>query len=127
MPTVQYFEIPVDDMERAQKFYKQVFGWDMQKWDNKENPEQEYYMFETRDEKGNPGLGGGMMKRQSPQHPITNYITVSSIDEYTSKIEQSGGMVMVPKTNVPDMGFIAVCLDSENNVFGIFETTNPKQ
>jgi predicted enzyme related to lactoylglutathione lyase len=127
MPTVQYFEIPADDMERAQKFYKQVFGWDMQKWDNKEDPDQEYYMFETRDDKGNFGIGGGMMKRQSPQHTITNYITVSSIDEYTSKIEQSGGMVMVPKTNVPDMGFIAVCLDSENNVFGIFEATTPKQ
>ena len=127
MPTVQYFEIPADDIERAQKFYRNVFGWGMQKWDNRENPAQEYYMFETRDDKGNPGLGGGMMKRQSPQHTITNYITVSSIDEYTSKIEQSGGMVMVPKTNVPDMGFIAVCLDSENNVFGIFEATTPKQ
>ena len=57
MPTVQYFEIPADDIERAQKFYKQVFGWDMQKWENRENPEQEYYMFETRDDKGNPGLG----------------------------------------------------------------------
>ena len=68
-----------------------------------------------------------MMKRQSPQHPITNYITVLSVDEYTSKIEQSAGMVMVPKTNVPDMGFIAVCLDSENNVFGIFEATTAKQ
>lgn len=127
MPTVQYFEIPADDMERAQKFYKQVFGWDMQKWDNKENSNQEYYMFETRDEKGNSGIGGGMIKRQSPRDPITNYITVPSIDEYTSKIEQSGGMIVVPKTNVPDMGFIAVCLDSENNVFGIFEATTQKQ
>ncbi len=126
MPTVQYFEIPADDLERAQKFYKHVFGWSMQKWDNKENPEQEYYMFETRDDEGNPGPGGGMMKRQSPQHTITNYITVSSVDKYTSKIEQSGGMVIMPKTNVPNMGFIAVCLDSENNMFGIFESINSK-
>ncbi|MBA3977959.1 MAG: VOC family protein [Nitrosopumilus sp.] len=126
MPTVQYFEIPADDLERAQKFYRQVFGWNIQKWDDKENPEQEYYMFETRDDEGNPGLGGGMMKRQSPQHTITNYITVSSVDEYASKIEQSGGMVMMPKTKVTEMGFIAVCLDSENNMFGIFEATNSK-
>ena len=127
MPTVHYFEIPADDIERAQKFYRDVFGWGMQKWDNREDPAQEYYVFETRDDKGNPGLGGGMTKRQSPQHTITNYITVSSIDEYASKIEQSGGMVMIPKTNLPDMGFIAVCLDSENNVFGIFEAINSKQ
>ncbi len=126
MPTVQYFEIPADDLERAQKFYKQVFGWNIQKWDDKENPEQEYYMFETRDDDGNPGLGGGMLKRQSPQHTITNYITVSSVDEYASKIEQSGGMVMMPKIKVTEMGYIAVCLDSENNMFGIFEATNSK-
>ena len=126
MPTVEHFEIAADDVERAQKFYKQVFGWNIQKWDDKENPEQEYYMFETRDDGGNPGLGGGMMKRQSPQHTITNYITVSSVDEYASKIEQSGGMVMMPKTKVTEMGYIAVCLDSENNMFGIFEATNSK-
>jgi predicted enzyme related to lactoylglutathione lyase len=126
MPTVQYFEIPADDVERAQKFYGDVFGWTMQKWGDKENPEQEYYMFETRDDKGNPGLGGGLMKRQSPQHTITNYVTVSSIDEYVSKIEKSGGMIVMPKTSVSGMGFMAVCLDSENNMFGIFEAAKSK-
>ncbi|MBA3751047.1 MAG: VOC family protein [Nitrosopumilus sp.] len=122
MPTIQHVEIPVDDVNRAQKFYKEVFGWSMQKWNENESPEQEYWFFETKDDKGNPGIGGGMMKRQEPHQTITNYVTVSSIDEYFSKIEQSGGKVMMPKTKVSDMGFIAVCLDSENNSFGLFET-----
>ncbi len=121
MPTVQYFEIPADDVNRAQKFYKKVFGWNMQKWNDPEKPEQDYWMFETQDDKGNPGLGGGMMKRQSPQHTVTNYITISSIEEYASKIEQSGGKVIMPKTEIPNMGFFAICLDSENNMFGIYE------
>ncbi|MDQ6723249.1 MAG: VOC family protein [Thermoproteota archaeon] len=121
MPAVEYFEIPADDVNRAQKFYKDVFGWIMQKWNDKENPEQEYWMFETKDDRGNPGLGGGMMKRQTSQHTVTNYITIPSIEEYSSKIEQSGGKVVMPKSKVPSMGFIAVCLDSENNMFGIFE------
>ncbi len=118
MPTVQYFEIPADDVNRAQEFYKKVFGWDMQKWSN---PGHDYWMFETKDDKGNSGLGGGMMKRQSTQHTVTNYITVSSIDEYSSKIEQSGGKVIIPKKEIPNMGFFAICLDSENNMFGIYE------
>ena len=128
MPTVEHFEIAADDVERAQKFYKDVFGWTMQKWSESENPGQEYWFFETKDDKGSPGIGGGMMKRQDPSQAITNYVTVSSIDEYSSKIEQSGGKVMMPKTKVSDMGFIAVCLDSENNSFGLFEyATQPKQ
>jgi uncharacterized protein len=118
VPTVQYFEIPADDVNRAQEFYKKVFGWDMQKWSNSEH---DYWMFETKDDKGNSGLGGGMMKRQSLQHTVTNYITVSSIDEYSSKIEQLGGKVIIPKKEITNMGFFAICLDSENNMFGIYE------
>ncbi len=121
MPTVQHFEIPADDVNRVQKFYKEVFGWTMQKMNNPVRPEEDYWTFETKDDDGNNGLSGGMMKRQSSQHTVTNYITISSIDEYSSKIEQSGGKVIIPKTKLPDMGFIAVCLDSENNMFGIFE------
>lgn len=121
MPTVQHFEIPVDDVDRAQKFYKDVFSWNMQKWSNPADPSQEYFMFETTDEGGNKGIGGGLMKRQSPQQTVTNYITVSSIDEYTSKVEQSGGKIIMPKTEIPDVGYILVFMDTENNMFGLYE------
>ena len=122
MPTVEYFEVPADDVNRAQKFYKDVFGWDIKKWSNNESSDlEEYWMFETKDDKGNNGIGGGMMKRMAPEHTVTNYITVSSIDEYSSKIKESGGKVVKPKTEIPDMGFIVVFLDSENNMFGLFE------
>ncbi|HEX5520032.1 MAG TPA: VOC family protein [Candidatus Nitrosocosmicus sp.] len=124
MPTVEYFQIPADDISRAKEFYNKVFGWEMQKWNNSENSDQEYWMFQTKDDEGNPGLGGGLMKRQSPQHTVTNFITVSSIEEYSSNIEQSGGKVIMPKTEIPNMGFFAVFLDTENNMFGIFEGKN---
>jgi uncharacterized protein len=78
MPIIQHFEMPADDVDRVQKFYKDVFGWDMQKWSNPENPEKDYWYFETKYDKGNSGIGDGMMKRQSPEHSVTNYITVSS-------------------------------------------------
>jgi predicted enzyme related to lactoylglutathione lyase len=121
MPTVQHFEIPVDDIDRAQKFYKDVFSWNMQKWSNPSDPSQEYFMFETSDEGGNKGIGGGLMKRQSPHQTVTNYVTVSSIDEYTSKVEQSGGKIIMPKTEIPDMGYILVFMDTENNMLGLYE------
>ncbi len=33
MPNIQHFEFPAGDVERARKFYKEVFGWEMEKWE----------------------------------------------------------------------------------------------
>jgi predicted enzyme related to lactoylglutathione lyase len=121
MPTVQHFEIPADDVERASKFYTMVFEWNMQKLANPEDPSKDYWFFDTKDENGNKGIGGGLMKRQAPEHSVTNYITVPSVDDYVSKIEKAGGKVIMPKTEIPEMGFIVVFLDTENNMFGLYE------
>ncbi len=121
MPTVQHFEIPTDDIERASKFYKVVFEWNMQKLANPEDPSKDCWFFDTKDENGNRGIGGGLMKRQAPEHSVTNYITVPSVDDYASKIEKAGGKVIMPKTEIPEMGFILVFLDTENNIFGLYE------
>ena len=82
----------------------------------------EYWLITTTDDNGNKALGGGIMKRQGPQQPIINHIDVKSVDEYSSKVQQLGVKVHVPKTAVPGMGYFAICLDTENNAFGIWET-----
>jgi uncharacterized protein len=133
MPTIVHFEIPADDVERAKKFYSDLFGWKMEKWpgadskDSSSSSNMEYWIISTTDDKGNKAaIGGGMMKRHDPpdqhhQH-ITNFIDVSSVDEYSSKIEKLGGKVVVSKMAVPGMGYFAVCHDTENNSFGIWES-----
>ena len=97
LPTVQHFEIPADDVGRAIKFYKGVFDWTMQKLSNPEDSSKDYWFFDTKDENGNKGIGGGLMKRQFPEHSVTNYITVPSVDDYASRIEEAGGKVIMPK------------------------------
>lgn len=83
----------------------------------------EYLIITTTDDKGNKSVGGGMMKRQnSQQQGMTNYIDVKSVQEYSAKVEQLGGKVMIPKKPVPGMGYFAVCLDTENNTYAIWET-----
>jgi predicted enzyme related to lactoylglutathione lyase len=94
----------------------------MQKLANPEDHSKDYWFFDTKDENGNKGIGGGLMKRQAPEHSVTNYITVPSIDDYASKIEGAGGKVIMPKTEIPEMGFILVFLDTENNMFGLYES-----
>jgi predicted enzyme related to lactoylglutathione lyase len=121
MPTIVHFEIATDNLSRAKKFYGDVFGWKFEKMGGP----MEYEMIRTTNVKGEDAtIGGGMMKRQQPQQGITNYIDVTSVDQYAAKIEKLGGKVKVPKSPVPGMGYFAICLDTENNTFGIWET-NP--
>ncbi len=121
MPTIVHFDIPADDIERAKKFYSDLFGWKIEKWSESGTGDMEYWMVTTTDEKGNKGLDGGIMKRQNPQHQVTNSIDVKSVDEYSSKVQQLGGKVVYPKMSITGMGYFAGCLDTEGNSFGIFE------
>ena len=115
MATIVHFEIPVDDVERASKFYSQLFGWEIK---DTGMPGVEYYSVMTSGE--NP-VHGGMMKRQQPQQQISQYIDVPALDECEAKVKELGGSVLVPKSPVPGEGFFAVCMDTEGNVFGIWE------
>jgi hypothetical protein len=117
MPTIVHFEIPADDLPRAKEFYSKLFGWAIEKAPG----DMEYWMVATTDEKGETAVGGGMMQRQHPEHGVTNYIGVPSVDEYVAKIEQLGGKVVVPKMPVPGHGYFAVFLDTENNAMAIWE------
>jgi predicted enzyme related to lactoylglutathione lyase len=119
MATIVHFEIPSDNIERTKKFYSGLFGWKMEKMPGP----TEYWMFTTTNEKGEKMIGGGIMKKMHPQQPITNYISVPSVDEYTKKVQSLGGKVMVPKTEVSGYGYFAQCIDTEGNVFAIWEAT----
>jgi hypothetical protein len=117
MPTIVHFDIGSEDPERARRFYEALFGWKM------ESPPgmNDYYLIDTRDLDGKPGVGGGLGKRGEPGQRITSYVGVSSIDEYVAKVEQLGGKVAMPRTAVPGWGYLAVCFDTEDNMFGLWQ------
>jgi predicted enzyme related to lactoylglutathione lyase len=120
--TIVHFEIPADNVEKLRKFYSKLFGWKIEKTPGP----IEYWMIQTVpiDKKGmpiRPGVNGGMMKRQQPEHKPVNYIAVESVDEYTKKIEALGGKVLVPKMEVPGIGWWALALDPEGNQFAILQ------
>ena len=68
---------------------------------------------------------GGLMKRMHPGQPITNYILVPSVSKFMTKVKKLGGDICKTKTAVPGMGYFAICQDTENNTFAIWEM-NPK-
>ncbi|KPL03001.1 MAG: glyoxalase [candidate division Zixibacteria bacterium SM1_73] len=116
MLRVVHFEINADDPERAAKFYQEIFGWKIKKW---EGP-IDYWLVTTGPE-GQPGINGGIMKRMNPQASTYNTVDVPSVDELSKKITEHGGKVVVPKTAVPGVGYVAYCADTEGNVFGIMQ------
>jgi uncharacterized protein len=116
VPRVTHFNIPSDDPERAQKFYQDVFGWQIDKWDGP----MEYWTVKTGDDKQS-GINGGMSKRIPGQIGMTNTIDVPSLDKYASKIQSNGGQVLIPKMPIPGVGYFATCMDTEGNIFGIIQ------
>lgn len=118
-----HFEIPADNPTRASKFYKDAFGWNIQKW---EGP-MPYWMLGTAetDENGmpkNPGtINGGMAKREGPLKSIVVTVSVADIEKALERVEKAGGKTVAKKQPVGDMGFSAYFKDSEGNVVGLFQ------
>ncbi len=110
-----WFEIPADNVERAKKFYRALFGWKIDKLPG----DMEYWHLDTGGADASPD--GGLMLRKHPQQVITNYIMVDSVARAAARVKKLGGKICVPKTAVPQMGYFAVCLDTENNQFALWE------
>lgn len=118
MPTLVHFDISADNLERAKKFYKELFGWSIHSMPGF----SDYFEIETTDLNGKNGVGGGLTKRdQKQQKGITNFIGVNSIDETIEKVVLFGGTVIQPKQIIPGYGCLAVCSDTEDNIIGLFE------
>jgi uncharacterized protein len=117
-PRICWFEIPADDLDRAKTFYGELFGWKIASMPGM----SDYLHIDT----GGPdeALDGGMMTRRSPDQTIISYVFVESVSKYAATVERLGGKVHVPKTEVPQMGYFAVCEDTEKNVFGLWESRN---
>lgn len=113
MARVIHFEIPVDDPERAQAFYRDVLGWEIAGWGG-----QDYWLATTGPE-SEPGINGALTSRGSTSAWI--HVGVPSVDEALAKIEAGGGAALTQKMPIPGVGYMAYCRDTEGNTFGVYE------
>jgi uncharacterized protein len=120
---VVHFEVPADDLDRAQKFYQNAFGWQMRPL-----PEMNYTLVTTTATGDNgmptdPGaINGGMMRRGAPVTAPIITIDVDDIDEALATIERLGGKTAVGRQAVGDMGWAAYFVDPEGNTVGLWQT-----
>jgi predicted enzyme related to lactoylglutathione lyase len=114
-----YFEIQVDASGRAINFYRGVFGWNFTK---AEGLPIEYWRIET------DGPRRGLLKRPAAAPPpgsginaFTCSIAVKNFDETGQRIQDLGGKIALPKFAIPGTCWQGYFLDTEGNVFGIFQ------
>ncbi len=113
---VQWLEIATSDLERAKKFYADVFNVDFQ---FVEMPDSKMYMF------GAPGAVGasGCLVQAAESKPSTEgtlvYFSSEDLSGELDRVESAGGKVVVPKTDIGEFGFFAHILDTEGNKIGI--------
>jgi len=119
-----HFEIFADDPVRAAKFYTDVFGWEIKKWeDPKAN--MDYWLIMTG-EKGTMGIDGGLSNRtEAPAEGAANAFVctmgVDSFEEYETKILAAGGKVQMEKHEIPGVGMHGYFFDTEGNIFAILQ------
>jgi predicted enzyme related to lactoylglutathione lyase len=116
MSTIVHFDVPAEDVERAKKFYSGLLGWKFESF-----TAMQYNLISTTNLDGSPGVGGGMGKRMDPSQRMMNYFGVPSIDAAMEQVKSLGGKVLTGRMSVPGMGFLANCIDSEGNAFGLWE------
>ncbi len=118
MATITHVDISAVDPERAKKFYQDLFDWKIELLPGPMN----YYLIETTDLNGQKGVGGGLSKRDKSQPAgMVNFMGVKSIDESIIKVENLGGKIIQSKQSIPGWGYLVVCVDTENNRFGLFQ------
>ncbi|MGD6802031.1 VOC family protein [Rossellomorea aquimaris] len=125
MGRLVHFEIHVDEMERATKFYGTVFGWTFEDWTDFAGMP---YMGAVTGGEDQPGINGALMQRQGPppeiNQPMNGYACTMGVADYDAteaKILENGGQVAMPKYALPGMAWQGYYKDTEGNIFGIHQ------
>lgn len=118
---VVYFEIPVHDLERAEKFYTAVFNFSFEK-EMIDHYEMSLFPFEEK----NSGITGALAKGEvykPSKNGVIIYFKTENIDRTLEKAVQNGGSVLYPKRIDEKYGFaVAEFEDSEGNRIALHET-----
>ncbi|MEI2464483.1 VOC family protein [Niallia taxi] len=125
MGRLVHFEIHVSDMDRAKKFYGEVFGWTFQDWT--EYAGMPYFGAVTGKEE-ELGINGALMQRQGPAPDSTQALNgfactmgVENYEQSEAKILENGGTIALPKYALPGMAWQGYYKDPEGNIFGIHQ------
>jgi hypothetical protein len=114
---VGWFEIYVQDMERARAFYESVFGVQLAKL---ENPEIEIWSFPMQAE--GYGATGALVRMpgfSSGANSVLVYFSCADCAVEAARAASSGGKVEKEKFSIGQYGYISLLIDTEDNMIGL--------
>lgn len=117
MRVVNWFQIPVKDIERASAFYAHILGLSLQRADD----EHKRAFFPMGD---NPDVAGGELMQAPFLKPSMEGVLIylncpDGVDAVLERVSGAGGQMLMPKTPIPPHGFIATIRDTEGNSIGL--------
>lgn len=114
---VGWFEIYVQDMERAKAFYECVFAVQLQKL---ESPDLEMWAFPMQE--NGPGAMGALVRMEgcpSGGNSTLVYFTCADCAIEAKRAKENGGQIFKDKFSIGQYGFISLVYDTEGNMIGL--------
>jgi len=123
MRKVGWFDIYVDDMDRAQRFYETVLDTTLSPMDDPNDGSVVMRAF--ADDYVSHGAGGALVKleyaRPGPGGSMV-YFSCDDCEVEQGRVEAAGGSVARPKFQIGDHGFVSLVTDTEGNMIGLHST-----
>lgn len=114
---VRWFEIYVQDMNRAKKFYEAVFNVELQRLNS---PGLEMWSFPMQMDQ--MGTAGALVRREgvpSGGNSTIVYFTCADCAVEEALTEKHGGGIQKRKMSIGEYGYISLVYDTEGNMIGL--------
>ena len=112
---INWFEIPVDDFDRAKMFYGRIFDYEMPEM-TMGPARMGLFMFEE----GRANVGGAIVETDdflpSREGTLVYLAAGDDLSTVLERVDEAGGKVLLEKTQItPEIGYYATFLDTEGN------------
>jgi hypothetical protein len=109
---IVHIEFSARNLDTSAQFYRELFGWKIEP-----DLQLNYATFETGE-----GVGGGFnpVQENFPAGSVLVYVATEDIEADLAKVEKLGGKVVVPKTEIPGIGWFGIFSDLSDNQIGLF-------
>ncbi|ASV30741.1 VOC family protein [Maribacter cobaltidurans] len=119
---VVWFEIYVDDLKRAQKFYEAVFNLKMSEMPMPDTGEEMEMLFFPSDPESKNRASGALVKMEGFSAGNNSTIVYFMSDDCSieeARVESAGGKIFKSKMSLGEYGFMVLATDTEGNMIGI--------
>lgn len=112
---LSHFAIYIDDIKRASDFYKSVFNWSFENYGS-----EDFSQIKSNDSEGTQPIGALQHRKYSPiPDKVIGFecsIAIENVEKVLESVKDAGGTIVMPKTEVPNVGWLIKFLDTEGNL-----------